>query len=123
MSKNSNNVVHFPKSNTKDIKLEEVQQNLEMLKHYHVQEAITVIAPQIFNQLEIAGFGLTEDEDEDIKDGALIIEAIRSMMLKYYKIYHPFQVLSEEIFSYDEKREGVLKIADSINLELKDPEE
>lgn len=118
-----NNVVHFPKINSKDINLEDVQQNIEMLKHYHVQEAITVIAPQIFNQLEISGFGLSDDEEEDIRDGALLIEAIRSMMLKYYGVYHPFQVLAQELFEYDEKREGVLRIVDSIAVDLKDPDE
>jgi hypothetical protein len=127
MSNSANNVVVFPKSYvhpTDQQKLEDIQHNLEMMKQYHIQETITNLAPMIFNQLDIAGFGLAEEDiDEDIKDGAFIIEALRSLMCKHYGIYHPFQVLAENVFSVNEDEEGVFKIVDSINIDLKEPEE
>lgn len=122
----SNNVVMFPKSkidNPANItKLEDIQQNLEMMKHYHIQETILNITPMIFNQLDVAGFGLSDEEDDDIKDGALIVEALRSMMCKYYGIYHPFQIIAENVFLDEVEERGSFKIAEKLNIELKNPE-
>lgn len=124
MSKTSNNIVSFPKKHVagKDIKnLEEIQYNLEMMHHYHIQETILNLAPIIFNTLDVAGFGLDEEGEKDIKDGAFVIEALRSLMCKYYGIYHPFQDIAENIFYPEgEEEEGVYKIAKKINLKFKD---
>jgi hypothetical protein len=129
MSNNSNNVVSFPKGKNanKDITLEDIQHNMEMMRHYHIQETIQNLVPMIFNQLDIAGFGLIEDDvDVDVKDGALIVEALRSLMLKHYDMHHPFQQVSEAIFVPHPKEEGAFKIADKLELDLKpldEPEE
>lgn len=125
MAKNSNNVVFFPKKHVsgKDIKnLEEIHYNLEMMHHYHIQETILNLAPIIFNNLDIAGFGLDEEVDQDIKDGAFVIEALRSLLCKYYGIYHPFQDIAENIFSPTGEQEGVYKIVQKLNLKFKDSE-
>ena len=120
----SNNVVAFPKAyggpKTEKITVEEVTRNVEMMQHYHIQETIANIAPMIFNQLDIAGFSLPDDEEDlDIKDGALIIESLRSLMCKHYDLYHPFQLISENVFYPDEEETGALKIVKTLNIELK----
>lgn len=120
--KTSNNVVVFPKksTNAKDIKnLEEIQYNLEMMRHYHIQETILNLAPIIFTNLDIAGFGLDEELEGDVKDGAFVIEALRSMMCKHYGIYHPFQDICDKIFCEEKEEEGVFKIVDKINIKFK----
>lgn len=120
--KNANNVISFPRQNTnvrEPKKLEEIHHNLDMMKHYHIQETVLNLAPIIFNHLDIAGFGLSEEEDDDIKDGAFIIEALRSIMFKHYEMYHPFQDIAENIFSEEKDDEGVFKIVESINIEFK----
>lgn len=117
----------FPKKHasreTPQQKLEDIQHNVEMMRHYHIQETISHLTPIIFNQLDISGFGLSEDEDDDIKDGALIVEALRSYMLKYYDMHHPFQIVAENVFIPDKSQEGALRIADSLLVDLKTPEE
>lgn len=113
----------FPKKNlnAKALKdIEEIEHNMEMMKHYHIQETIATIAPLIFNQLEVAGFHVTEDNDKDIKDGAFIVESLRSIMCKYYGIYHPFQQIAENVFSQPKDEIGALKIVDELNVNLKD---
>jgi len=119
--KTSNNIVSFPKKNVNpDITLEDVQHNLDMMKHYHIQETITTLVPIIFNHLDIAGFGLIEEDvDLDIKDGALIVESLRSLMLKHYDMHHPFQQVAEAIFEPHPKEEGAFKIVKNLNLKLK----
>lgn len=125
----SNNVVSFPKpySGPKEkVNIEDISKNLDMMKQFHIQETITNIAPMIFNQLDISGFVFADPDSENfenIKDGALIIEALRSIMSKYYDIYHPFQKLSEEIFYPDDKDPDMLRIVDSLKIDLKNKEE
>jgi len=123
-----NNIIPFPKQNinpTAETNLEEIQHNVEMMKLYHIQEAIVTIAPIIFNQLDIAGFYLSEDETiDDLKSGAMIIESIRALMCKHYGVYHPFQDIADTIFEpNDEDDEGGMKIAESINLVFKKEDE
>ena len=123
VEKVSNNVIQFPKQNARPsgdvIDIEDITRNVEMMKLYHIQETIANLAPMIFNQLEISGFQISDEETTDIKDGAFIIESLRSLMSKYYDIYHPFQQIAENVFTPDDEEIGALRIADSLNLELK----
>jgi hypothetical protein len=125
----SNNVVNFPKAYSgpkEKVTVENINRNIDMMKQFHIQETISNIAPMVFNQLEISGFSFLDDETEDdlnLKDGAFIIESLRSIMCKYYDIYHPFQKLSEEIFYPDPNEPGTLRIADRVEINLKDESE
>jgi hypothetical protein len=104
-------------------KIEEINHNLEMMRQYHIQETVLNLAPIIFNQLDIAGFGLAEDEDEDLKDGAFIVESLRSIMYKYYDMYHPFQDIAENVFVIEKDSEETFKIVDEINLKFRTEDE
>lgn len=127
MSGNSNNnVITFPKKKVitvKEPKIEDINHNMDMMRQYHIQETILNLAPIIFNHLDIAGFGLSDEVDEDIKDGAFLIEAIRSMLCKHYDIFHPFQVVAENIFDGEPDEDSPYKIVDELKLDLRDPEE
>ena len=118
----SNNIVNFPKSyngpQDQEQLFKEISSNLETMKLYHIQEALSNIIPMIFTQLEVAGFN-TDEEIVDIKDGALLIEALRSIMCRHYGMHHPFQNLSKEVFFPDQEEIGALRIADSLNIQLK----
>ena len=112
----SNNVVCFPKKyqNLQSPQsIEEVEDNMEMVRQFHIQETIETIMPKFFDQLSLAGFEPAE-EDGDIKDGAFVIEALRSLLLKSYGINHPFQEISESIFEEDE--DGMLTLSDKIKI-------
>jgi hypothetical protein len=124
----SNNVIQFPKKNNnhihrEELAIEEITHNVNMMKHYHIQETIASLAPLIFNNLEVAGFNISDDEeDEIVRDGAFIVEAIRSILCKHYSIYHPFQQIADNIFEPDDEEEGALRIVDKLNLKLKKSE-
>jgi len=131
MDNNNNNIIPFPKKNIKirsenSPNLEEIQNNLEMMKHYHIQETIATVIPIIFNQLDISGFYVpdeeSEDETADIKEGALIVESIRSLMCKHYGMYHPFQRIAEDVFIQDQEDENSFKIVEELNIVLKQSE-
>jgi hypothetical protein len=121
----SNNVIVFPKHNPNVTgsmlkSIEEVQNNINMARHYHIQETIANIAPLIFNQLEVSGFNFPEEtDDDDIREGAFLVESLRSMLCRYYGIYHPFQKITKSVFIPDDEEEDTLRIVDSINISLK----
>jgi hypothetical protein len=112
----SNNVVSFPKKHPNPQSpqtIEEIEDNMELVKQFHIQETIETIMPKFFDQLSIAGFEPAED-DGDIKDGAFVIEALRSLLLKSYGIHHPFQEMCKNIFEEDE--EGILTLSDLVKI-------
>jgi hypothetical protein len=124
---NSNNVVVFPKENKnikKIISIEEINKNVEQMSLFHIQETIASLVPIIFTQLDIAGFSPTDEQiEEDIKDGAFLVEALRSIMCKHYGIYHPFQKLADGVFQDHPDEDGVLKIVDVIAMDLSENKE
>jgi hypothetical protein len=107
-----NNVIQFP-GTTREIPKDEIEvvQRVDNIKHLHVQEVLATMVPMIFNQMATAGFDFIDDEETgeviNIKDGAFLVESLRSIMLKHYGIDHPMQKLSENLFKEDPEN-GVL---------------
>ena len=123
MDNNNNNVLQFPKPYQGPSKptIEEIDDNIELMKYYHIQETVAALAPMIFNNLDVAGFYLTEDENVSVKDGAFILESIKSMMCKHMGLYHPFQTIAENVFSEELENEDFdsLVIVDRLEVDLK----
>jgi hypothetical protein len=119
----SNNVILFPKNRTKSdnfvyVSEEEIHNQIEYLKHKHVQDTIANIAPLIFQQLSDDGFDIMDDEDiESVKMGAFLVESLRSILYKYYDIEHPFQKISDNVFKVEEN--GLLSMSDTLELVMK----
>lgn len=122
----SNNVIKFPKNNIHVLdplkESEEISKKISIMRHYHIQETIGSIAPLLFNHLEVSGFEVSDEDPESLKEGAFVIEALRSIMCKYYGIYHPFQQIAQNVFIPDKEEEGALRIVDSLNIALEKTE-
>jgi hypothetical protein len=115
---NKNNVIQFPGSVREIPKNEEeIIQKVDNIKHLHIQEVLATMVPIIFNQMATAGFDFIDDEEtcevNNMKDGAFLVEALRSIMLKHYDIDHPIQTLAENLFNQDENS-GVLLLRHDI---------
>lgn len=122
-----NNVIAFPKEYKGPVGLEKITENLDMMKHYHIQETIANIAPMIFTQLDIAGFSFDDEyeaqSEQSLKEGAFIIEGIRALLCRHYGMYHPFQDLSDKVFTVEDMEGPSLKVVDSLNVEFRKLEE
>lgn len=121
MKKQSDNVIMFPtKGNLPPTTTaEKITVDLKMVKFNHINETLETIIPILFNNIMIAGFDIfpeDDEEDEHIKDNALIVEAIRSILCKYYNLNHPLQEVAEEFFVHRE--EGVLSVTRHLELDL-----
>lgn len=118
----NNNVIYFPQNkivrNNKNINDEIVDNNMLFIKMNHINETLSMILPLIFNNIELAGFSLTQnnesDDDINIKDGTLIVEAVRSLLCKYYGLYHPFQEIANNVFD----EENDYEILPQVNIEF-----
>jgi hypothetical protein len=122
MEKLSDNVIKFPdRGRAMPMTQEDVTSNVNMVKYTHINETLGAVIPILFSNIEMAGFDLSvgdEDEfDHNIKDGSLIVESVRSILCKYYDMYHPFQDIAEEVFKKED--ENVYSIVDSLVIEFK----
>jgi len=124
------NIIKFPESKIirfgqEPISAESVEDKVNILKEHHVNETLSVIMPMLFTSLDSAGFSFDPDGiDNTIKDGALVLESLRSIMYKYYEIPHPFQLIADNLFIEDpEFGENAYKLADEINIKIKQVEE
>jgi len=115
------------KGGSKQIEPEEIENNLTMIKYNHIGETLALIIPILFNNLELAGFISSEDDGEEyidlnIKDGALIVESIKSLLLKHYNIYHPFQDIASNVFEETETA-NEFRIRPTLELKFKKEDE
>jgi hypothetical protein len=122
----NNNVVLFPPdriinpsrtplgNNKKPKNLEDIKTNLNLVHHVYINDILENMVPLIVNQLEAAGFDITCEEN--VKDGAFLVEAFRSMLCKQYNIDHPFQKLADNIFVTEE--DGNLRVVKKISIDL-----
>jgi hypothetical protein len=104
MSSSNNNVIMFPNKNQKARNpqtIEEVDEKVDLVRHMHIQGTIEAVAPLLFDNLSIAGFA-PADDDSDLKHGALVVEAIRSLLCSNMGLPHPLQIIAENLFEEDE---------------------
>lgn len=114
----SNNVIQFPRRSTDRIAapqtVEEVIDSVESIKQLHIQETLETVVPILFDKLAAASFQ-PENELEFMKDGALIVEAIRSFLLKLYDVNHPLQLIAEHLFEQIDE-DGNLEVSSKVKL-------
>lgn len=114
----ANNIIQFPTRGNERLmaprSLDDVIDSVEVVKQVHIQEILEAIVPMLFDKLYLAGFQ-PEDEMLYIKDGALIVEAIRSFLSKTYDIDHPLQMIAEHLFEQIDD-EGNLEVSDKVKL-------
>ena len=135
-----NNVIGFPKKiEGQDVTVnaqldltetkKKIDDNVEMMKLYHITQVLEFLGSLLFTQMEISGFSVFGDNTDNIKDRALMLEAIRSVMNKQHGLYHPLQDVANNLLievapdEEDDPNEGQgFKMADSLNIEFKKTE-
>lgn len=108
------NVIKFPKKNNrlkntneKNIDEIKIKSNIKEMKLNHINEALLIILPQLFSNIDMVGSSAADFDPENIDDAKeinLIAESIRGILYKYYEIPHPFQHLADEVFEYDNEK-------------------
>ena len=108
------NVIPFPKANPKFVPPDlNVEQQILNLKLDLIQKTIEEITPMLFHRLGVAGF--PHNPAYMMKDGALLVESIRSLMCKIKGIDHPLQTLAENFFRQENNQ---LTTASNVKLSI-----
>lgn len=113
----ANNVIKFPLHNSRaPITIEQVDENLDLIRQIHIQETLELVVPKMFESFSVAGF-MTDDEEapEFLKHGAMVVEAARSFLCKVSGIDHPLQLIAENMFEQVDG-EGTLEISDKVKI-------
>ena len=113
----ANNVIMFPGKNLRGPQtIEEVADSMDMVRQVHIQEALEVVMPRLFESFSIAGFQPDEeDEIQYMKHGAMIVEAARSFLCKVSGLPHPLQLIAENLFEQVDE-EGNLEVSDKVKI-------
>ena len=120
------NVIQFPGINRNPLVLQEekIATDMNSVKLNHIHETLQILIPKLFNDISLAGFDVVpeeEDDSENIKDSAMIVESIRSLLCKYYDIKHPIQEISDSFFI--EGEDGTITVTKHLDLNLEEYEE
>lgn len=88
----------------------EVQPGVKAVKANHIVETLLCIAPMLFHNLELAGF------ENNGEESMLVIEAVKSLMMKHHGLYHPLQDVAANLFVTDDT--GEVHFAERLELDL-----
>ena len=102
------NVVHFPRvgSPPPEPTMETITESRREMRMMHIEEAMSFLMPLLFGYLAQGGFVFADTDDEEydpmedpfFKDGTIVAEAIKSLLMKYYGLDHPLQKVAEAMF-------------------------
>lgn len=118
----ADNVILFPfkvfPSRKNPSSKKDVKENLELLRVVQVNEIVEMFVEEILKRLEILGYNISANKN--LKDGAFMLEALKSLLLKQHDIYHPFQQLAETVYEVDKQPDDEynLRLVDNINISL-----
>ncbi len=74
----------------------DAETGIKRVKANHIAEALMLVAPMLFHNMELAGFIV--DDAIHLKETTLIIESIKSYLYKQYGLYHPLQTVADGVF-------------------------
>src|ERR1017187_285490 len=83
----SNNIIQFPQEHrvnvlqSNNLTPEQADEQINLLKNRIIREIMMLVVPPIFHKLALVGYSLDEHAQ---KDGALVEEALRSMLYKFH---------------------------------------
>lgn len=112
----ANNIIQFPIRNSRaPITIEQVDENLELVRQIHIQETLELVIPKLFESFSVAGFSADEESNEFLKHGAMVVEAARSFLCKVSGIEHPIQLIAENMFEQVDS-DGTLEVSDKVKI-------
>jgi 4-hydroxyphenylpyruvate dioxygenase-like putative hemolysin len=101
------NIVSFPKKSKRTFAslehLEEMKQQVIENKIEFVEFVVEELVEEMLYKLNMIGFDFADDDY--IKDGMLIVEGIKSLILKSMGIDHPLQETAEKMITIVEDKE------------------
>lgn len=95
------NIIKFPLRNRSSFTTDDLEELREQALQNKI-EFITLIAGELMDEVffKVNMLGFNFDPDADIKDCVLVVESLKSLMLKNMGIAHDLQVTAEKIIDF-----------------------
>ena len=104
----TDNVVLFPgfKRESPPQTVEEIVDKVTQTRKDHVDGVMMDLVPE-FIQL-FGSYGLDVSSDEFVKDVAMIMESVKSMISRQYRLEHPFHEMVDNIFDFSYNEDNTI---------------
>mgnify|MGYP007071589942 FL=1 len=104
----TDNVVLFPgfKKESPPQTVEEIVDKVTQTRKDHVDGVMMDLVPE-FIQL-FGSYGLDVSSDEFVKDVAMIMESVKSMVSRQYRLEHPFHEMVDNIFDFSYNEDNTI---------------
>ena len=103
------NVTKFPGIPVRPITVEDASESIRNIRDVHADDVTEMVMEVFFRYGEAGGFDFSDDALY-LKDLALVMQSIKSIMLKYHGLHHPMQEAAEKMFDTD--AEGIVSLRD-----------
>lgn len=96
----TDNVVLFPgvKRESPPQTVEEIVDKVTQTRKEHVDGVVNDLIPDIIHVFGTYGLDITSDEY--IKDVAMVMESIKAMISRQYRLEHPFHKMVDNVFEF-----------------------
>ena len=97
----SDNIILFPgikKYDTTPQSVEEIVDKVTQTRKDHVDMVMNDVIPEMIHVF--GSYGIDIQDDKYVKDVAMIIESIKSLLSRQYKLDHPFHEMVDNIFQF-----------------------
>lgn len=95
----TDNVILFPGMKRHDAvpqTVEEIEDKIKQGRKEHVDAVMFDLIPELIHVF--GSYGLNIEDDKYTKDVAMIMESLKSLLYKQYKLDHPFHTMVENVF-------------------------
>ena len=97
----TDNVILFPGFRREDAppqNLEEIVDKVTQTRKEHVAGVMNDMIPDVINMF--GAYGVDINDDKYVKDVALVMEGIKSLLHRQYNLEHPFHNMVDNIFEF-----------------------
>lgn len=96
--------------------IEDVDAHMFGVKIYHIAETGAYLADNIFHNLALSGFDLDMDKPESHRDIAMLMETLKSLMMRHHDMEHPIQHITDKLLDKDADGNMIMKVPKNDNL-------
>ncbi len=96
----TDNIVLFPgfKRESPPQSVEEIADQVTQNRKDHVDGVLNDVIPDLIHMF--GSYGLDINSDDYIKDVAMVMESIKAMISRQYRLEHPFHSMVDNIFDF-----------------------
>lgn len=104
----TDNVIAFPgfKRESPPQSVEEIVDRVTQTRKDHVEMIMNDLIPDFIHIF--GSYGIDINSDESVKDVAMVMESVKSMVSRQYRLQHPFHEMVDNIFDFSYNEDNTI---------------